>query len=89
MPEDIMVLDQAVNEAPRVLSQPHARSTYQIVSMVAYLLGVPKKIFEHDYEPPKLDIYERLDKNVMPGSFGICAFFARPLRTNSRLSTIV
>lgn len=63
MPEDIMVMDQAVSEAPRVLPQPHARSTYQIVSMVAYLLGVPKKIFEHDYEPPKLDIYERLEKN--------------------------
>ena len=63
MPEENMILDQAVNEAPRVLSQPHARSTYQIVSMVAYLLGVPKKIFEHDYEPPKIDVYERLEKN--------------------------
>lgn len=63
MPEEIMVLDQAVNEVPRIPSQPHTRSTYQIVSMVAYLLGVPKKIFEHDYEPPKMDIYERLDKN--------------------------
>ncbi len=38
-------------------------STYDIVSKVAYLIGVPKRIFELDHEPPKLDIYERMDKD--------------------------
>lgn len=41
-------------------------STYDIVSKVAYLIGVPKRIFENEHEPPKLDIYERLntDRNA-------------------------
>ena len=38
-------------------------STYDIVSKVAYLIGVPKRIFENAHEPPKLDIYEVLDKD--------------------------
>ena len=38
-------------------------STYEIVSKVAYLIGVPKRIFENEHEAPKLDIYERLDKD--------------------------
>jgi len=38
-------------------------STYDIVSKVAYLIGVPKHIFENEHEPPKLDIYELLDKD--------------------------
>jgi hypothetical protein len=44
----------------------YKNSTYAIVSRVAYLIGVPKKIFENDYEPPKLDVYCKmeLDKNA-------------------------
>lgn len=38
-------------------------STYDIISKVAYLIGVPKRIFELEHEPPKLDIYERMDKD--------------------------
>lgn len=38
-------------------------STYDIVSKVAYLVGVPKHIFENEYEPPRLDIYHALDKD--------------------------
>lgn len=38
-------------------------STYEIVSLIAYLIGVPKRIFENEYEPPKLEVYERLDTN--------------------------
>lgn len=38
-------------------------STYDIVSKAAYLIGVPKRIFENAHEPPKLDIYEVLDKD--------------------------
>ena len=41
-------------------------STYDIVSKVAFLIGVPKRIFENEHEPAKLDIYDRLinDKNA-------------------------
>lgn len=41
-------------------------STHEIVSAVAYLAGVPKRIFENEYEPPKLESYQRLeqDKNA-------------------------
>jgi len=38
-------------------------STYELVSKVAYLLGVPKRIFDNEHEPPKLDVYERLEKD--------------------------
>lgn len=38
-------------------------STYEIVSKVAYLIGVPKRIFENEHEPPKLEIYEKLDND--------------------------
>ena len=38
-------------------------STYDIISKVAFLIGVPKHIFENEHEPPKLDIYERLNKD--------------------------
>lgn len=38
-------------------------STYELVSKVAYLIGVPKRIFENEHEPPRLDVYERLDKD--------------------------
>lgn len=38
-------------------------STYDIVSKVAYLIGVPKHIFENEHEPPRLDIYVALDKD--------------------------
>lgn len=41
-------------------------STYEIVSRVAYLIGVPKRIFDNEYEAPKIDVYQRLelDKNA-------------------------
>lgn len=38
-------------------------STYDIVSKVAYLIGVRKRIFENEYEPPKLEIYNILEKD--------------------------
>ena len=38
-------------------------STYDIVSKVAYLIGVPLRIFEHQYEPPKIEIYRVLDRD--------------------------
>lgn len=36
-------------------------STYEIVSKVAYLIGVPKRIFENEHEAPKIEIFNKLD----------------------------
>lgn len=38
-------------------------STYEIVSKVAYLIGVPLNIFENEHESPKLITYLLLDKD--------------------------
>ena len=38
-------------------------STYEIVSKVAYLVGVPKKFFDKESEPPKLEWFEKLDRD--------------------------
>lgn len=38
-------------------------STYELVSKVAYLIGVPKRIFENEHEAPQLEIYEQLDND--------------------------
>lgn len=38
-------------------------STYGIVSKIAYLIGVPKRIFENEHEPPQLEMYERLESD--------------------------
>ena len=38
-------------------------STYELVSITAYLIGVPERIFLNDHEPPKMTVYERLDSN--------------------------
>lgn len=38
-------------------------STYEIVSKIAYLIGVPKRIFENEYEAPKIDIFNQLEQD--------------------------
>lgn len=38
-------------------------STYMVVSKIAYLIGVPKRMFENEHEPPKLEHYEALEKD--------------------------
>lgn len=40
-----------------------SRSTYQIVSITAYLLGVGKGIFENENEPPQMEVYRQLDQD--------------------------
>ncbi len=42
------------------MAEEHTRN---IVSLAAYLLGVPRKIFENEYEPPLAEVYEKLDKD--------------------------
>ena len=58
--EDLIETDEYFQEDERIL---YKDSTYDIVSKVAYLIGVPKHIFENDHEPPKIEIYELLDKD--------------------------
>lgn len=38
-------------------------STYDIVSKVAYLIGVPLRVFENPHEPPKMELYMVLNKD--------------------------
>ena len=49
LPDNITVSDESYGQQ------------YDIVSKVAYLIGVPKKIFENENEPPKIEIYNKLD----------------------------
>lgn len=49
--------------SPPIRSQAYTRNTYTVVSKIAYLIGISKRIFENEFEPPKLYIYEQLDKN--------------------------
>lgn len=44
-------------------SDQYRNSTYMIVSKISYLIGVPKQIFENEYEPPKIEFYHQLDQN--------------------------
>lgn len=37
--------------------------TYSIISKVAFLIGVPKRIFENEHEPPQLCEFEELEQN--------------------------
>ena len=33
---------------------------HEIISLVSFLIGVPKRIFENEYEPTQLEIHEKL-----------------------------
>ena len=41
----------------------YSGGTYELISKVAYLIGVPKNIFENEHEPPKIEIFEQLEKD--------------------------
>ena len=58
--EDLVETYEYFEEDERIL---YKDSTYDIISKVAYLIGVPKQIFENEHEPPKLEIYEMLNKD--------------------------
>ena len=52
------VLDNATS--PRTDDRAaYKDSTYEIVSKVAYLIGVPKRIFDNEHEAPKVEVYNR------------------------------
>lgn len=58
--------DDDIIRNPKVTYADFENSTYTVVSKVAYLIGVPKRIFENEYEPPKMEWYQKLsaDKNA-------------------------
>lgn len=41
--------------------QDRYHAKYEIISTVAYLIGVKKEIFESEHEPPQLDIFQKLE----------------------------
>lgn len=41
----------------------YENSTYMVISKVAYLIGVPKSIFENEHEPPQMEWYTELEKD--------------------------
>lgn len=44
-------------------SDPYYGSTYEIISKVAYLIGIPKSKFEEETSSPRIHVYEALEKN--------------------------
>lgn len=42
-------------------TQKFTNSTLGIISIVAYLIGVPQRIFENEYEAPQNNVYNRLN----------------------------
>lgn len=49
---DADIIDDSTSEEDKIT---YKDSTYEIVSKVAYLIGVPKRIFDNEHEAPKLD----------------------------------
>ena len=59
---DATVVTAANNDDEERLA--YKDSTYEIVSRVAYLIGVPLRIFENEHEPPDLAIYKKMDTST-------------------------
>lgn len=38
-------------------------STYELVSKVAYLIGVPRGVFENEHEAPQMEVFQRLESD--------------------------
>ena len=57
---DTLVQDYHTQELPPDFFKGN---TYEVVSIVAYLIGVPTRIFENEHEPPKMESFEQLETN--------------------------
>ncbi len=57
---DADIINDSTSEEDKIT---YKDSTYEIVSKVAYLIGVPKRIFDNEHEAPKIDIYNRLESD--------------------------
>lgn len=56
--ENEKIVEENVQEAIQ-----YRDSTYEIVSKIAYLIGVPLRIFENEHEPPKMEVFVSLNKD--------------------------
>ena len=56
-------MTEMAHEQNRTERITYKDSTYEIVSKVAYLIGVPLRIFENEHEAPQMDVYQRLEKD--------------------------
>lgn len=63
---NLEVLSTLLDDMQQKQDAAYSHSTYEVVSKVAYLIGVPKRIFENEHEAPQLSIYKQLeyDKNA-------------------------
>lgn len=50
-------------QAPVAPQKDHLNNMYVIVSQIAYLIGVPQRIFEMEHEPPKMEYFKELQDN--------------------------
>lgn len=57
LPEPIETNSDAEESTP----SPYQSSMYDIVSRMAYLLGIPKNIFENVHEAPQMEWYDKLN----------------------------
>ena len=58
---DVLPLEQAKAE-----QMAYKDSTFVIVSKIAYLIGVPKRIFENEHEPPQLEVFSQMENDKSP-----------------------
>ncbi len=60
---DNLSLSGDVSLVPNPLVDKDGDNTYEIVSKIAYLIGVPKRIFENEVEPPKIFFFNTLERD--------------------------
>ena len=68
--KDIIIADKReptgnvyVDENAAAMESYKGRAKYEIVSIFAYLIGVEKRHFENEHEPPRMETYEKLRWN--------------------------
>lgn len=61
-------------------------STYELVSKVAYLIGVPRHIFENEHEAPQMEVFERLEADKAGDRRKFCVIDDPRQYENLRLS---
>jgi len=64
VPQELMDMVSAGEQAkPQGTFYDFHEHTYSIVSRVAYLIGVPRKIFDNENEAPRREVYDQLEKD--------------------------
>ena len=73
------VYEDTGQEENRLTYTLYENSTYMVISKVAYLIGVPKAIFENEHEPPKIEWYEELERDKNARVTGVSFFPPGPV----------